>query len=156
MRASPPWSARAATVLTYLESVDDAQGGHTIFPTMPPADAAAPELGAMADGVEAAFGRGLRSLGCVECAQQAATPPSASEAAAVEAVHAHAEGECARALDGRARALAVRPQSGHALAWWHTFAQLDHADMAKARSVGGALQPTKVERRRREFRQPEV
>lgn len=41
-------------------------------------------------------------------------------------------------------------------AWWHTFAQLDHADMAKARSVGGALQPTKVERRRREFRQPEV
>lgn len=73
------------------------------------------------DVVEAAFGRGTRSLGCVECAQHADTPPTADEMADTDAVHAHAEAECRRALMGRASGLAVQPQTGHALVWWHAF-----------------------------------
>lgn len=122
---------RVVTVLAYLDTVEDAHGGHTIFPTLPCADAMtgvaeeepledgrAQALDELSEAVAAAFARGARSLGCVECAQHAATQPTESEDAAAHHVLQHAEGECWRALEGRAHALAVRPERGDALVWW--------------------------------------
>lgn len=149
-------AGRAVTVLVYLDSVTDAQGGHTIVPTLPArrrdeaaaaagrgsddggsddAGRARMEAGEGGDGapaerlsvdrvaevVGAAYGRGTRSLGCIECAQHADPPPTADEMADADAVHSYAEAECRRALVGRARSLAVRPQAGHALLWWHAL-----------------------------------
>ena len=131
---------REVTVLVYLSSREDAEGGHTIFPFLPPRrrpraraeggggggddddDAHLPSLAQMARTVRGAYARGVRSLGCHTCAQRAAVAPTAAEQRAMDAAHRHAEDECARATlgPGEGRALAVRPTLGTALVWWHT------------------------------------
>lgn len=118
-------SRRSATVLIYLSSCDDSEGGHTIFPALPPAEGAPvdpPALAAVESSLRAAYERGTRALGCQACAQQAAGPsPSAAEAAELEHAHAHARDECERARRGRSHALAVRPLAGAALVFWSTL-----------------------------------
>ena len=115
---------RAATVLVYLSDSDDAEGGHTIFPALPPAadgptgEAANRTLAEVERSLSEAFARGARALGCQACAQRGTPPPSAQAAAALEAAREHAAAECARARRGAATALAVRPKKGRALVFW--------------------------------------
>ena len=54
---------------------------------------------------------------------QAKSPPTQLELEEEGEVQRHAEAECERALGGvdKARALAVRPEAGFAVAFWHTF-----------------------------------
>ena len=132
---------REVTVLAYLSTVDDAEGGHTIFPTLrrrvdgamdgearaadgtlstdatDEGEDTSVDLGAMARIVEATYHRGTRSLGCNECSMQAQVPPTADELRGEATVQRHAEAECKRALNGErhARSLAVRPQAGLAV-----------------------------------------
>lgn len=134
-RINPAKEMRQVTVLAYLSSVDDAQGGHTIFPVLAPSRAEheasegdiaegvadSIDLESMARVVAATFRRGTRSLGCQQCAQQSAVPPTREEAAASDAVQKHAEAECERSLRGKNRALSVRPRAGRAIAWWHVL-----------------------------------
>ena len=186
-RINPHKARRVVTVLTYLTSVLDVEGGHTIFPVLRSASAegaqaaendeervaseghneahapgqcevgsggsgadgprdgsrdgsramthpgqsttattaeqvsTASMLETMAQTVSETYHRGTRALGCQQCAQQAAAPPTPSEAAASDAVHEHARAECRRCLQGQSLALSVRPQAGRAITFWHTF-----------------------------------
>jgi hypothetical protein len=128
-RINPAKQRRGVTILVYLSSNED---GHTIFPTLQssqaahPADEVAPsivedgrQLSSYASIVRSAFHRGVRSLGCQTCAQDASVPPSPAEEAEMEDVHRHAEAECVRAQTLTNRGLAVRPELGKALVFWH-------------------------------------
>lgn len=75
----------------------------------------------VAQTVQLAFERGVRSLGCQACAQQAAVPSSTAEMAAMDRAHRHSEEECTRALSGVAHGLAVQPAAGRAIIFWHTL-----------------------------------
>ena len=155
---------REVTVLAYLSTVDDAEGGHTIFPTLrrrvdgamdgearaadgtlstdatDEGEDTSVDLGAMARIVEATYHRGTRSLGCNECSMQAQVPPTADELRGEATVQRHAEAECKRALNGErhARSLAVRPQAGLAVVFWHVQADgsATDANMWHAGCVG--------------------
>ena len=132
-------SRREATILTYLTGVDEGQGGHTIFPTLSPRvrrddgrddgrdDSSALRLEAFAATVQGAFERGVRSLGhsqaeplCSVAQQAAAEPLLPDVAEAREAVRRHAEAECERALRNASQGLAIKPQAGLSVAFWHT------------------------------------
>ena len=121
---------RQVTVLTYLSTVEDAEGGHTIFPGLQAAtaDGASPSppdalrtLEAAAQAMQRAFALGLRSLGCHQCAQHAPQPPSADDLAAIAAAERHGEAECERALRAENVGVAVRPTAGDALIFWHVL-----------------------------------
>ena len=128
-RINPAKQRRVVTILVYLSSNED---GHTIFPTLQsshaphPAGEVAPsivedgrQLSSYASIVRNAFHRGVRSLGCQTCAQAASVPPTLAEEAEMENVHRHAEAECVRAQTFTNRGLAVRPELGKALVFWH-------------------------------------
>ena len=124
-RINPTKERRALTVLIYLSSSADEDGGHTVFPFLAGAQAGegGARLAGMAHTVARAFDRGMRSLGCHTCAQLAAVPPSAEETTALESAHRHAEEEClhARQRGGQVGSVAVRPRVGTALLFWHAF-----------------------------------
>mmetsp|Transcript_5132 Transcript_5132/g.12134 ORF Transcript_5132/g.12134 Transcript_5132/m.12134 type:complete len:316 (+) Transcript_5132:91-1038(+) len=109
---------RSVTVIVYLTSArSNADGGHTLFPTLPrPArgeGAAADEeddpVPHFRDTLEAAFRQGYRSIADVS------NPNGVQDAR----TFGMAQRECALALEGRNRALAVRPRRGNALVLWH-------------------------------------
>ena len=109
--------ACAQTVLIYLSTQTDAQGGHTIFPALPRADAP-PESAALssyATAVRDAFWSGRRALGC--------RGEGGAGCGDAGGVVGHAEAECKRALSGGAHGVAVRAQEGSALVFWS-----EHAD----------------------------
>lgn len=146
-------SRREVTVLSYLTGVDEGQGGHTIFPTMRPRsrsrerldDGSALRLAAFAATVQAAFEAGVRSLGrsqaeplCSVAQHADAEPLLPDVAEAREAVRRHAEAECERALHNASQGLAIKPQAGLSLAFWHDDPRMWHAGCV-GRSTPGRL-----------------
>ena len=104
---------REATVLIYLSSQRDDEGGHTVFPTLPhptkPLNGTTrAKLEAHAVGVRDAFAGGRRALGCRD-------EPGCIDAGGLVA---HTEAECSRALSGEESSLALRPTRGTALVFW--------------------------------------
>jgi hypothetical protein len=136
---------REATVIVYLTSQGDGMGGHTLFPTLEAVSAPEPpgsvSTGSIVQGVAGrdawpsqtahaqaaseAFARGERALGCADGS-------SCGEAGGLVA---HTEAECAAALRGEARVLAIRPQRGMALVFLSDNDQMWHA-ACLARAVG--------------------
>ena len=107
---------REATVLVYLSTQLDSQGGHTVFPTLPGATRAhngssTSLLGSYTVAASDAFRRGRRALGCSD-----GSAGCGDEGGLV----AHTQAQCALALRGtqQASALAVRPVAGTALVFW--------------------------------------
>jgi len=100
---------REATVLVYLSSQTDEEGGHTLFPSLPRDGASALQSGTWADAMRTAYDRGDRAIGCrdksVGCNDEGGVVP-------------HAEAECERALTGSQHSVAVRPTLGTALVFW--------------------------------------
>lgn len=100
---------REATILVYLSSQSDEEGGHTIFPSLPRQGANAASGAPWAASMERAYGRGRRALGC-----QAESDDCGDEGGVVP----HARAECERALTGTAHGVAVRPTLGTALVFF--------------------------------------
>lgn len=117
---------RVATVLVYLTSQSDHEGGHTVFPTLPRdaephalngtaslagASEASSVLSSYADAVRSAYDGGRRALGC---RSQTGDEGCRDEGGVV----LHTAAECERALRGTQHGLAVRPTVGTALVFW--------------------------------------
>ena len=129
---------RVATVIAYLSNSSDADGGHTLFPTLrsrvrpvrlavgithlaghsPSAEPLAssaidehtPAVWHLSESLAAAYSHGVRSVGCERC--------SDSSQPQLRAAVRYCEDECARARDGSSNSLAVRPQAGSAVVFW--------------------------------------
>jgi hypothetical protein len=102
---------RSVTVLLYLKSAHDADGGHTIFPALP-RDGGRAQLGAdpadpvarLARVLERAFQRGLRAL--------------TGGGAMQDGVYAEVVRQCRLARHGESPAIAVTPRAGRAILFW--------------------------------------
>jgi len=99
---------REATILVYLSSQSDEEGGHTIFPSLPRQGDNAASSAPWAASMERAYGRGRRALGC----------QAESDDCGDDGVVPHARAECERALTGTAHGVAVRPTLGTALVFF--------------------------------------
>ena len=117
---------REATVIVYLSSLSEQEGGHTIFPVLSRSEqlrltsrgsrartrrSSDGTLASYQDAVRQAFHRGDRAIGC--------QTSEGSQCAGDEGdVVQHAEAECQRALNGTEQGIAVLPTLGTALVFW--------------------------------------
>lgn len=99
---------RAATVILYLSSLNDTDGGHTIFPTLGRAGSE-DDVDEFREAARLAYSQGRRALGCRD---------KSAGCGDVGGLVERARQECARALTGEHRGVAVRPQAGSALIFW--------------------------------------